>query len=94
VAGSGLLGEPVPGKATDVDLHHPTHIVFDDAGRMLIATWFNGKIARHVRRAGFAGDRGPATEALLNRPFGIALDGDDNLYIADSVNHRIRIVPG
>jgi hypothetical protein len=40
---------------------------------------------------GFAGDGGPATEALLNWPYGIELDGN-RLYIADSFNHRIRVV--
>jgi hypothetical protein len=39
----------------------------------------------------FAGDGGPATEALLNWPYGIELDGK-KLYIADSYNHRIRVV--
>ena len=39
----------------------------------------------------FAGDGGPATDALLNWPYGIALDGT-KLYIADSFNHRVRVV--
>jgi DNA-binding beta-propeller fold protein YncE len=38
------------------------------------------------------GDGGPATEATLYRPFGIALDGDGNLVIADTYDHRFRIV--
>lgn len=41
---------------------------------------------------GFSGDGGPATEAQLDRPNGIAVDGDDNLYISDRDNHRIRKV--
>jgi sugar lactone lactonase YvrE len=40
------------------------------------------------------GDGGPAVEALLNRPYGVALDRDGNLYIADTHNHRIRVVWG
>ncbi len=39
----------------------------------------------------FAGDGGPATDALLNWPYGIELDGK-KLYIADSFNHRVRVV--
>lgn len=39
----------------------------------------------------FAGDGGLATEALLNWPYGIELDGN-KLYIADSFNNRIRVV--
>ena len=41
---------------------------------------------------GFAGDEGPATDALLNEPKNIALDHVGNLYIADSENHLIRRV--
>jgi hypothetical protein len=43
---------------------------------------------------GYEGDRGPATEALLNRPYGIALSAEGDLYIADTHNHRVRVVFG
>lgn len=38
------------------------------------------------------GDGGPATAATLYRPFGVDLDLDGNLIIADTYNHRFRIV--
>jgi uncharacterized repeat protein (TIGR01451 family) len=41
---------------------------------------------------GFSGDNGPATSALMNFPGGIAFDKHGNLFIADSVNDRIRMV--
>src|SRR5579863_7211705 len=41
---------------------------------------------------GYGGDNGPAASAQLNMPWGIALDGAGNLYIADSGNNRIRKV--
>ena len=41
---------------------------------------------------GFDGDGAAATSALLNGPYGIAFDSQDNLYIADSNNSRIRRV--
>jgi uncharacterized protein (TIGR03437 family) len=41
---------------------------------------------------GYSGDLGPATSAALNRPAGVAYDANGNLYIADTLNHRIRIV--
>jgi uncharacterized protein (TIGR03437 family) len=41
---------------------------------------------------GFSGDNGPAIDAQLYRPNGIALDPSGNLYIADTNNQRIRKV--
>jgi uncharacterized protein (TIGR03437 family) len=43
-------------------------------------------------RAGFSGDGGPAVNAQLNAPQGIALDAAGNVYIADSLNNRVRMV--
>ena len=43
-------------------------------------------------RAGFSGDGGPAVNAQLNTPQGIALDSAGNIYIADSLNNRVRKV--
>jgi sugar lactone lactonase YvrE len=42
--------------------------------------------------AGFSGDNGPATQAQLNWPAGLALDAAGNLYIADTLNQRVRKV--
>ena len=41
---------------------------------------------------GFSGDGGPAVNALLYEPEGVAIDEQDNLYIADTRNNRIRKV--
>jgi hypothetical protein len=43
-------------------------------------------------QAGFSGDGGRATAAKLNLPEGISVDRAGNLYIADVLNNRIRIV--
>ena len=43
-------------------------------------------------RQGGQGDGGPATDAGLDRPHGCGVDGQGNIYIADSNNHRVRVV--
>jgi NHL repeat len=42
----------------------------------------------------FAGDSGSATEARLNAPRGLAIDGAGSLYIVDQGNNRVRKVIG
>jgi sugar lactone lactonase YvrE len=49
-------------------------------------------VAGTGRRAGFSGDGGPADQARLYSPSGLAVDKAGYLYIADSGNHRIRRV--
>src|SRR5438876_2698417 len=41
---------------------------------------------------GFSGDGGPAINARLRSPFGVAVDTAGNLFIADTYNSRIRKV--
>ena len=42
--------------------------------------------------AGYSGDGGPAASAELNNPNGVGVDAAGNLAIADTYNHRIRVV--
>ena len=41
---------------------------------------------------GFSGDGGPATSALLNTPFGVAIDPAGDVYLTDEVHHCVREV--
>ena len=50
--------------------------------------------ANNPNCGGYGGDNGPATSALLWNPTAVAVDGANNLFIADSWNHRIRRVSG
>jgi NHL repeat len=42
--------------------------------------------------AQFAGDGGVSADSSLNYPFGVALDGSGTIYIADTFNHRVRMI--
>jgi hypothetical protein len=47
-------------------------------------------VADAAGTAGFSGDGGPAKDARLDMPYGLALDRSGNLYFADVNNHRVR----
>jgi sugar lactone lactonase YvrE len=93
------------GEATKALLKSPVDVAVSPDGDLFIADTHNSCI-RMVRdgeistvagvcgERGYEGDRGPATEALLNRPYGIALSAEGDLYIADTHNHRVRVVFG
>ena len=80
---------------------HFTRLVVDTKENIFIASSDNKiyKVANGIFSTfvgSVAGDEdGSGTEALFNNPQGIAIDASDNLYIADSDNHKIKkITPG
>ena len=91
------------GPATSASLNEPAGVAVDPAGNLYIADQFNDRV-RKVSPGGiittvagngdlgFSGDGGPAVNASLARPTGVAVDAAGNLYIADQLNHRIRKV--
>lgn len=104
VAGNGTLGfSGDGGPATNAAFHDPRYLAVDAAGNIYIADRTNHRI-RKVSTSGiittvagngtpgFSGDGGPATNAAINYPFGVAVDGAGNIYFADNINHRIRKV--
>jgi uncharacterized protein (TIGR03437 family) len=100
-AGTGLPGYSGDrGPATSATLNFPTGIALDAKGNMYVADEGNAVIRRIALDgtintiAGngnpkFSGDNGPATSAQLD-PAAVAVDSQGNLYIADSINYRIR----
>ena len=104
VAGSGEPGfSGDGGPAVEAQLAFPTGVALDGAGNLYIVDSVNHRIRKvdsagtittvaGTGESGFSGDGGPASEAQLSRPFGVAVDGAGNLYIADTGNRRIRKV--
>jgi trimeric autotransporter adhesin len=104
VAGNGRPGYSGDGGyAASAQLNQPSGIALDGSGNLYIADWYNSRV-RKVSPGGiittFAGngswgsdgDGGPATQAELSYPYGVAVDASGNVYISDYPANRIRKV--
>lgn len=91
------------GPAIDADLYDPLGIAVDDAGNVFIADAVNDRIRRidasgiittiaGTGVSGYSGDGGPATSAELAFPNAVAVDSNGDVYIADTLNERVRKV--
>ena len=104
IAGSGEPGHGGDGgPAVDARLSFPSGMAVDNAGNVYISDYYSQRVRRvdttgiittiaGSGEPGYGGDDGPAVEARLLFPWGMAADHAGNLYIADSGNHRVRRV--
>ncbi len=105
VAGTGLLGYSGDGGlAVSAQLGGPLDVAVDGFGNLYIADTFNNRVRKVAAAtgiittaagngtAGYSGDGGLAISAEVNDPYGVAVDGNGNVYIADTFNSRIRKV--
>ena len=98
VAGGANPATPV--SATAISIGQPRRVAVDTKGNVYFSSGNSvfkisgGTLALVAgnSRAGFSGDGGPAVNAQLNAPQGIAIDSTGNIYIADTNNNRVRIV--
>ena len=100
VAGGGPIDSQV---ALDVGFAGPESVAVDSAGNRYVADTAGQKVWKIDASGiavvvagngaqGYSGDGGIASAASLSNPAGLALDEAGNLYIADSVNYRVRKV--
>jgi DNA-binding beta-propeller fold protein YncE len=106
VAGCGKNGYSGDGgPATEAKLNEPYGVVLDKHGNIFIVDRLNYCIRRveaatgviatiaGTGKSGYFGDGGPAAEAMLREPNGIALHpAGRSLYIADVADQRVRVV--
>jgi len=104
VAGTGDAGGAGDGgPATEAQLVEPRTLAVGPDGSTYIAEPKAHRVRRvdqqgivttfaGTGRAGFSGEGGPAARAALNFPRGVGTDAAGNVYIADSLNQRIRRV--
>ena len=108
IAGTGEYGFGGDGgPATEAQFLFPLGLALDGSGNLYVADRGNHRIRRidaegvittlagsgpAMFLGGYGGDGGPAAEAQFSSPNGLAVDGSGNLYVADSNNHRIRVI--
>jgi len=91
------------GPAVQAGLGFPRGVAVAADGSLYITDWWNHRIRRvgpdgiittvaGNETYGFSGDGGPAVQASLDWPWGVAVAADGSLYIADADNDRIRRV--
>ena len=105
-AGNGSCGSSYcgdGGAATNAALSNPFGIAIDASGNLYIGDYGNSAVRKVSTNgiittfagnggSGNSGDGGPATNATLTEPAGLATDNNGNLYIADVFNNVIRKV--
>ena len=100
--GPGFSGDN--GLATRAQLNTPDGVAIAPDGDLIVADSHNDRVRRVDRqtgvittiagsgRNGYDGDDQPATDAALNMPSAVAAAPNGDIYIADTLNNRIRVI--
>jgi sugar lactone lactonase YvrE len=93
--GAGVRGAPLNGpRALDFDGDHSLFLTLRE-GNAVFRIDLETQTLHHIGgtgEEGYSGDGGPATEARLAGPKGIAVDEAGNVYLADTESHTIRVI--
>lgn len=90
-------------QATAAAIYNPHWVTLDKYGNMYITDFSNHRIRKvntlgivttiaGTGLPGYAGDNGPATNAKIDGPYGIAIDNANNIYFADAYEHVVRCI--
>lgn len=104
-AGTGKPGATIDGSPIKgTPLNGPRSIDFDRQGNLWLATREGNQVFKmdlsadrihHMAgtgKSGFQGNGGPAKGALLKGPKGIAIDNENNVWLADTESHSVRMI--
>jgi sugar lactone lactonase YvrE len=93
--GAPLEGTPLNGpRALDFDGRHSLYLALRE-GNAIYRLDLQSRTLHHVAgtgRQGYSGDGGPARQAALAGPKGVALGPHGDLYLADTESHTIRVI--
>lgn len=104
VAGNGTnssaTGIGDGGAATSALLNAPAGVAFDSAGNFYIADENNQRVrevtngiittAASLTVPAFGGEGGPASDAVIGSPSGVAVDANGAIYFSDTTNYAVR----
>ncbi|HLG39302.1 MAG TPA: hypothetical protein VI461_06525, partial [Chitinophagaceae bacterium] len=100
IAGSGAAGYQ-DGPVMSAEFWSPIQIEVDNSGALIIADYenhcirkiYNGMVTTIAGSGGISGDAvGSPTAARFHRPRDIALDAFGNIYVADLVNDKVKMI--
>jgi hypothetical protein len=91
------------GPARNASFYWPYGLAFSSKGDLYIADYGNNVIRVVYRNGtietfagngnqGYSGDGGPAVDASLNSPVGVAVSKNGEVYISETYNNRLRVV--
>lgn len=105
IAGTGKPGPTPDGSPiAGTPINGPRSIDFDKKGNLWLATREGNQVfkidlklgrihyAAGTGQSGFEGNGGPAKEATLKGPKGIAIDQEGNVWLADTESHSVRMI--